>query len=405
MVGNNSNGRPKKVVVLIGYFDTFSGYQEIGLARSLAQDYEVHVITSDQVNPIFTDEHLGRIGRPRRYTELTGKYCDANIIRLPSRHVRAMAFNRRVGSTLAALDPDIVIQMMPGQIMPSLATRASGGKPRAVIFGDNRAMWAYLSPFQQKVKEVVFTLTKGLVYWLTVRKAAVVLCYTQDTRNRLRKFFSGVPSHLLPLAFDDEIFRYDQRLRDEVRAEFGFTESTRVFLLVGKYKREKRFEEFIEAFGELRRGGSDSRLLVVGPSLEQLRGVLDSSSLTGGAVIVAPFADHARLNALMNAADVGIWPAMPAITIQQAMGSGLFVVINDDDLVGHLVQDDRVGMKILGLADQSPEQMAQALDSAVRRLAVSSRQERASINHWLSIDGLGRRVIDLLANPGETRES
>jgi len=58
--------RPR-VVIVAGYFDWISGYQETALASAYAEFADVEVVSSDRVSPGFSDEHLERLGVSRRY--------------------------------------------------------------------------------------------------------------------------------------------------------------------------------------------------------------------------------------------------------------------------------------------------------------------------------------------------
>ena len=75
---------------------------------------------------------------------------------------------------------------------------------------------------------------------------------------------------------------------------------------------------------------------------------------------------------LFSACDLGFWP-QAAITIQQAMGTGLPVVLRNRPSVGHLVASGRNGWYV-----QPHETLAQAMATAIEHLRIPTSGERLS---------------------------
>ena len=380
-----------KICVVVGYFDRFSGYQEVGLVRALARHHDVTVVSGNVVSPIFSDQHLERIEHSRRYEVGKAAEDGYSVIRLRSTEFRSMVYARRVSATILGVEPDLIIVVMPGQFLPALAFRAMKDVPSVVLFGDNRAMWASLPRWKQLIKFALFAVSKGPLYLLSTRHAEVAYGYTPNTLRRLRSFVSSKRFEVLPLAFDPSNFGVKEVERDRVRKLYGIASNAKVLLLVGKYNRQKRFEEAIEGFRRVRRGDDEVALFVVGPSPEDLSSVGTAEEFALDSIHLIPFASQSALNSIFNAADVGMWPAMPAITIQQAMGTGLYVVLPDNDLVSHLVAGPEAGVLVSGLEGMSSSDLADQISVAFATVT-PDRQGRALGNEWLSSVSLAARI-------------
>jgi len=98
------------------------------------------------------------------------------------------------------------------------------------------------------------------------------------------------------------------------------------------------------------------------------------------------------LNGIFNASDVGVWPVLPAVTIQQSMGTGLPVVLPRNEWVGHLLRCESGRYFSPDDDDQIVARIAAALDAAIRGLGKISRAARAADNEWLG----AHRVAELL---------
>ncbi|QFQ30680.1 glycosyltransferase [Janibacter melonis] len=384
---------------MIGYFDWFSGYQETGLARALAARADVQVLCSNRVNPLFTDEHLASIGVPRSYPTGTTHEQGVTITRLAVREWRSMVWPRPSADLPVDKIYDLVIQMMPGQLLPVLTRPGKTPRSRVVLYGDNQAMYANLTGWQARIKQGVFSATKGSLYRRLNRGADSILCYTPNTVSKIRRYSAGSPVDLLPLAYDPDLFFVDAAARSAGRQEIGAQENDLVLIAPGKLQTQKRLDTVVRAVSQLPAWRERVHLLFVGgasgPVADAIRRAASEAGLDAQLTML-PFADSHRLNMMFNAADVGVWPLMPAITIQQAMATGLFVVLPDNDLVRHLVRPSTGRLYDPGPADPTAP-LAASLGAAFKELTVvdhpDARQDRAEINGWLATPSLAERLL------------
>lgn len=399
--------RPR-VLIVAGYFDWLSGYQETALAAAYAEFADVEVVSSDRVSPGFSDEHLARIGVPRRYPVGTTAEHGIRITRLSTHELRSIVWSRRAVEEISGRACDLLVQVMPGHGLPVAASLSRQRGPRAVLYGDNWAMYAHLGPRARALKWAVFSMTKGLVYKFVNRRATVTYGYTENTLDRLRAFRGRTPMELLPLGYAVNRFYLDGSSRTATRSRLGLAPDDVVLVAAGKYTPHKRLDWVLAAFEEAARTRPGLRLLVAGlddsPAGREFVARI-RRSVAADRIVTLGFLDAPELNAVYNAGDLAIWPRYPAITIQQAMGTGLPVVLPRNDLVGHLVRPgDETGLYFDLRPGNEEAAVTSAVEAALRHFDLSSdaRALRRERNAWLASDSLARKVLaDAGAAPKE----
>lgn len=389
--------RPR-VGLVVGHFDWFSGYQETALAAGLAQYADVEVIAGNRVSPIFSDMHLNRLGQTREY-ELVDRDPQQGVLvtRLPVREVRSIVWSRGVGATLKSREFDLVIQVMPGQGLSVAPSIYRGSEKRIALYGDNSAMWSALSPWQQRFKWWIFAMSKGTVYRFVNRRAQGVYGYTPETVDRLSAFQRGTSSRVMALTYRTDEFSPDESLRSQWRRRLGVTPSEFLVVTAGKQQPYKRLEDLLYAVADISEVHPHVRLALAGSDESDysraLRRHVDGDDRLRGRVGFLPFLGRADLNGFLNAGDLGTWPHLPAITIQQALGTGLYVVLPQNRQVGHLIANESVGRYFDPDVSRG---LAQGVATALSNVDVSpaARRLRASRNGWLSADNLARGLLD-----------
>jgi len=389
--------RPR-VLLLSGYFDWFSGYQETVLAKWLGRYASTEVVAGDRVSPLFSDEHLSRLEVPRRYAARRSVQNGVAVTRFATSEVRSMVWSAKARKYINSREYDLIVQAMPGQILPLAATLTRNRSVRIALYGDNSAMWSHLSRPERLLKGVAFSFSKGIVYALVNCRAQRVYGFTPNTVSRLRAFRAGKQMPLLPLAFDPEEFYFDEGIRDARRLALGYDEADTVIVAAGKFQQKKRLDLLATAFKNLAPAHPGLRLLLTGTDesaeSRELVERISEDSILRDRVAVLGFVGAIELNALFNAADIGVWPRMPAITIQQAMGTGLKVVLPENAWVGHLI---RVGSG--AYFNEAHDNDSVAMERAIASQLIGGsttvdRRERARTNSWLGADQVARSLLD-----------
>ena len=378
--------RNANVLVLTGYFDWFGGYQETVLASCLAQYANTEVIASTHVNRMFSDEQLIQMGIDREYSIGSRVENGVKVTRFRTREVRNMQWSSDIRSYIEHQDYDLIIQVAPGQVLPLAGSLARSSAVRAVLYGDNRAMWAGLSIASRALKWAAFAASKGALYAYVNHHADFVFGYTPNTVKRLRWFSAGKKMNLLPLGFDPQTFGFDARLRARTRMKLGYRPSDIVLVTAGKFREGKRLEVLVEAFRRLIPDNPRLRLLLVGAGQggysNNIRRLVGDDRILAERTTVRAFISAEGLNEIFNAADIGVWPSMPAITIQQSLGTGLYSVLPNNDLVGHLLAPGAGAY--FDADDGILEKLTSALRAAIERCYCDSdRAKRERNNAWL----------------------
>lgn len=386
-----------RVLIIAGYFDWFSGYQETALARSFSKYAQTEVIASDRVSPAFSPTHLLGLGVERNYLPGSRLERDVVVTRFRCAERRSMVWSQEVVRYLSGRSYDLIVQVMPGQILSAAPTFTRATGERIVLYGDNRAMWAELSRTRRALKGAAFAVSKGLLYALVNARASKVFGYTPNTVRRLKPFAPMRDMDIMPLAFSPEQFFPSTQLRTASRERLGVGEGDIAVLAAGKFEQRKRIDWLQTEFEKLADEDDRLRLILVGADsspftqrlIEQIQG-----SRHRGRIIVEPFVDAEALNGIFNAADIAVWPKNPAITIQQAMGTGLAVVLPRNDLVGHLIRPE-AGEYFEASDGTSAPPLAQAIARCISQMDLtwSGRLQRVQVNRWLSADNITKSLL------------
>lgn len=393
----HDNTHKPKIVMVCGYFDVFSGYQEVSLAKSLAPISDLVVVSSDRVNPTFSDAHLESIKHPRLYEPGLTRLDGYSVRRIRTREFRSMVFPLRGHNVLRTLESDLTIQIMPGQYLPSTASRHRNLAPRIALYGDNDAMYANVAAPLRALKRAAFYATKGILYSRVNLRAKRVFGYTPNTVKIIGRLPSGPRPEVFPLTYDETIFNFEPTIRESVRSLLGLRAADKLVILAGKPSRQKQYESAIEAVSQL---PDNYHLAIVGTGEDTYSHRVSELAETrlGTRAHMFPFCASRDLAGFFNAADVGVWPRMPAVTIQQAMGTGLPVVIPNNDIVSHLLSRGGAG-ELLRAEKPDASEIKHALIRATEKgIHSEDRSEMAGINSWLSGRAAAKRLGRLAAN-------
>jgi len=390
--------RRPSVLIVVGYYDAFSGYQEVNLARGFAKlGAAVTVISGDRVAPIFSEATVSSLGLSRYYARGASEDGDVHIFRVGYRKVSSLLLSVAVFSAARRSHSDIVLVLGVGQGFSVPAAWLSTGI-RMTIFGDNRAQWVGLSPVRAALKRAAFACTKGVLYRVVIGRCDRVYVNTLNTRSRIRPFAGGAELPVLPLPVDETIFYPDEHVRNNKRAELGITDE-KVIAIVGKVSSEKRIDVVLDVLETI-----DHLNLVIilsglgnDPYSALIRNKVQQSKSLSQRVRLLGYLNSHELACVMRAADICVWPLQPAITIQQAMVSGCRVIVPDNDLVGFLVKNEARGATFRERDFDSLRDVV--IDQVSKRENASIRHSRAELNAGFRAVDTARRILSELGWP------
>jgi glycosyltransferase involved in cell wall biosynthesis len=146
----------------------------------------------------------------------------------------------------------------------------------------------------------------------------------------------------LPLGVDTEVF-YPKAATAEFRTQLGFRSDQFVIISSGNLNETKDLDVLIRAFGQVQAKHPEARLLLVGPCSDEYQRSLEGLISAFGLEEFVQFegrVPHERLAEYYNAADIGAWAGKLGITIIEAIGCGLPVVVCESNATSFLVAND-----------------------------------------------------------------
>lgn len=333
-----------EIAIVTGHFMPEVGYQEVYLARAFSRlGHTVHVIASNKPSPsakgVTTSSYPTGFQKDDRY--------GYSILRLPATvSAGSLVLSRGLRSALAKISPDLVVVIGVGKLFPlSVLARPEKRKHRLIaLFGDNSDF-----PNFNKVKaRLLRYLVKNRVYRRAVRSCDRLYLYTPETESLL---LSYLPENLREsflekrvastLGYDPEEFHFDEKERRGVRDELKILEEEVVFITSTRVTPEKRIEEVVPLVSRMRREGKKVRYIIIGCLADaygkHLKTLLNKQP-DPGIFLTYPFLDHERVREFCCASDLGVW-TRPSISIQEAMGTGLPVILEFRPGLTHLVQE------------------------------------------------------------------
>lgn len=332
-----------RIVHVVDYFQPGIGYQEYYLAVcQAAAGHEVYVVTSDRYKP-FTDyaQTVESLLGPRFVGAGVSRLEGVEVHRLPCRfeYRRNAIWLRGLEETLAKLKPDVlnvddVFTLTAGRI-----ARMNRRLRRPLVFDTHAA--DYNTGIERSLRHRVSL--GAFRKWVIpeIRSEADVLIAIDDgTRKMLCREFN-IPADripIIPLGADAREFRPDPVARARFRDRWNLGGSF-VLAFTGKLHPEKGAHTVLEAGELLAKRLDDSVHIVVvgnGPQeyMERLDAIAARPGLRGRVTFIRRYLDRSDLNEVLNGADVGVWPTEPSNVIQEAMATGLPVIVPDRNSQG-----------------------------------------------------------------------
>jgi len=341
----NRYDRNLKILHVINYYHEGFGYQENWLAYHQKKlDNEVMVATSDYYFPFpeyngtmekrLGDRHVG-----------TGLYKDngVNIVRLRSSFdsvgsAGILYFD--IKGILADFLPDIVhVHSATNMCIPELIWLKK--KYDYQIFIDSHQDYSVARKNGGKIEQSYYYFWR-LYYHLFSAKKAIdkFLPITINAQKWLADKFCLPKEYMAisPLGVDMKSMSYTEEQGAIFKKTYGL-EDKMIVVNAGKQYREKRIDWIIDVVESSVKRGCNAFLILVGNAGEKYDGFISERlQKIRGAYLRLPFLRRDELRTVYSACDIGIWPGIPSITIQEAMACRIAMILPDDDIVGHLIE-------------------------------------------------------------------
>lgn len=392
-----------KIGVVSAHYLPEIGYQEVHLARAYARlGYTVKVFTTT------TGIDLG--GKVGKHNYPPGLSKDQTygheVLRLTSYSYKSKAYSSKLRKAVEDFAPDVLVILGVAKVFPvSLLSGKLRNTKIVTLYGD-AGEYLERNTLSQKVKafihETGYTLVKKPLYLKAIKHGDLVVLNTPETHEY---FLSFVPPQLkstyeskkllLNLGFDPDEYFFDANARAAKRKELSIANDEIVLMTSTRINKRKNLEKVVELILAMRKKGKKVKYILVGflgDAYEKELKAFIHSQADPQAFICYPFLNSNEIQKLYCAADAGIW-LKAAISIQEAMGTGLPIILEDKPIVNHLLKPGHNGW--FYTKDTFDITIEKAVDQLIQKGTDRGQlaQENAS---WLSYDSIGKKIITSL---------
>jgi glycosyltransferase involved in cell wall biosynthesis len=333
------------------------GYQEVCLARTFARlGHDVHVITSNKPSP--SVKNLSLPDYPIGIEIEAAEHYKCQIHRLKSFiAVRGIVLSKGVRKTVKSINPDLVLVLGVGKIFPWSLFQDRGKRNYVLftLFGDNSDFYHWTT-VDQKIKSMtsmfIQKIFKNYFYASAVKSSDRVISYTPETERIISSYLTSNLKTILinkifssTLGFDPDEFYFSSDERHQGRRMLNIAEKDIVAVTSTRVTRQKNLENIIDVFSKLHEKGINVHYVIIGFLNDEYGNELRKYIATkqcNNLFHCLGFQSHDDIRKFYSASDMGIW-TQASISIQEAMGTGLPVIIPHKENVSHLVTDGKNG--------------------------------------------------------------
>jgi glycosyltransferase involved in cell wall biosynthesis len=196
---------------------------------------------------------------------------------------------------------------------------------------------------QSALKRLAYEIFRNCIAPIFSKLVDVFVEATPENAERDSKELHINPHkiYFIPLGADTNLLKRDESKRKQTREILGIRENEIVYIYSGKLTKEKGIEMLINVFGRLMKSHKKAKLLIIGNGRRDFLNEIKQRVFNDGidkSVIFHCFVPHDMLPSFYSAADVAIWPGSPSISIQEAISSGLPVIIRKSGHTIHLLE-------------------------------------------------------------------
>lgn len=391
-----------KIAVISAHYMPEVGYQEVHLAKAYARlGHTVKVYTS--VASVNLGGSIGNLKYKKGLT-LDSKY-GYEIQRLPVVSFKSKAIPWGLQKAVSSFGPDIIIMLGVAKIFPAplLRKKFSTNSKIISIYGDARE---YLDrgTLKQKLKsalhELGYSFIKYPLYRRALKHGAKLVLNIPETNELFLNFLNQKEVALfeskklmLNLGFDPDEYYFNLQERLFIRKELGVNDDELLIITSTRINKRKNLEEIVRIVSNLNSQGKKVTYLLVGflgDDYEQELKAFIARQPFSNKFKCFGFLSAGEIRSFYCAADVGIW-LKAAISIQEAMGTGLPVILENKPSVNHLVTEGLNGWYF------NTGELAKAIDKALlRQLDIKENRKFLSEQNAkkLSYDAIAQKILN-----------
>lgn len=392
-----------RVALVAANFSPEIGYQEVDLARSFNRlGAEVLVVTSTRpsrnARGVVSANYLPGLTEGIGYA----------ILRLrPKAVIGTSVLGCKVLPPIQDFSPDHVVIVGPGKLFGlDLFADATAPWSRIVLIQDNSDDGRSGGPLAKRaLRAAAWRTVRRAAYRRVVRNADRIVLNVPETREIVNRSLRrdgrrrlAEISMELPLGFDPTRFYFDHEARRRWRALHGVGGDEVLVVTCTRATRSKRLEVLVDMMARVRARGLPVRYVLAGllddayghEIREQVARLRDPLGF-----VLLPALRQDEMRELFSACDLGYWP-QAAITIQQAMGTGLVVVLPRKRSLAHLLVEGRNGWYVE--PEERPDEVVLGAIDSLRADRQSEHDGRARPTadfnrRYLSYDRLAAELL------------
>lgn len=397
-----------KIAIISGHFMPEIGYQEVYLARAFSRlGNRVRIITTNKPSPSARNV--------RKFDYLIGLTTDEqynySVLRLsPTIKLGANIVSLGLKKAIKEFSPDLVVVVAVGKFFPYsiLDEQKKRDYKLVALFGDN-SDFVHLSSdlsIWRKFKSILLqNVFKNKVYAKAVKSCDSLYLYTPETEDILlsylpKKFEKVLKNKriLSTLGFDPDEFYFDAVSRKSVRKKLNIQENEVVFITSTRITKRKKIETIIDLISKMHAEGKKVKFVIIGFLGDNYEAELKayiSTKPDPKIFYCLPFLSHEEIRQYYCACDIGIW-LQAAISIQESMGTGLSVILENKPVVNHLIQEGVNGWyfehgQLLQVLKKS---LSEIMNKGINN-RIEDRMRIAEINFDnLSYDNIARAIVE-----------
>lgn len=337
----------KKVAIVTAHFMAEMSYMEVKIAETLGRlGFESHVIASTKPYPFIQkntqDFKEGFDNSGNGY----------NIVRKkPVLSHLSNVLARDLSDDIFSLRPDYVFVIGVAKLFPDSVYKLYKKYNIKIItfFGENPDQYPKGCLKIEAKRFIIRRIFKQKFYNKAVRRSDYLVLYTPATYDALKRFVGKKVYPLIKqkivnstLGYDELNYfnNYNERVLN--RNKLNISQNAKVAITVTRIVAGKNIEKLIDIIDEINSSGYECYYCLVGLMGDEYgdKVVKYTKNKTNfNKFIFLPFQNSDRIRQLFNMADIGIW-TQAAITIQEAMGTGLPVCIPNSKVLSHLLKEN-----------------------------------------------------------------
>ena len=391
-----------RIAIISAHYMPEIGYQEVHLAKAYARlNHEVKVFTSAASVKLggSINQLKYRVGNTK-----DPKY-GYDIIRLPSVSFKSKSLPKGLKKNVEQFKPDLIVILGVAKMFPyALLNKHVYNNTKVVsVYGDAKE---YLDrgTFKQNLKSLIHDIGYKTIKYPLYKKALKynhkLILNIPETEQLFHDFLNPKEKEVLQskkvmlnLGYDPDEYYFNENDRHDLRAQLGINENEIVLITSTRINKRKNLEQIITLVDKLNAEGKNVSYILIGflnDSYERELKDFISSLKSANKFKCFPFLSSKEIRKYYCAADAGIW-LKAAISIQEAMGTGLPVILENKPSVNHLLSDGENGWYF------NKENFNSIILKAVEQLEVK-KTNRAHLStensKKLSYDAIAQKIID-----------